>query len=159
MADHLFPPPPETIRCKKCLRDVVIAASKQKTMQSDCPIADCPITNDPDNQPGELWGTSIRFAKPSEISQEDRISSFEQWGSVGVETIRAGLQRGGTIYMGQRDVEDLAWEWVNSKQTPELPTSQQSRETVSLKPTMWGSSIDLRELFRRYTQWWRERRK
>jgi hypothetical protein len=27
------------------------ASSEQKTMQSDCPIGDCPITKDPDNQP------------------------------------------------------------------------------------------------------------
>jgi GGDEF domain-containing protein len=132
VADHLFPPPPETIRCKKCLRDVVIASSEQKTMQSDCLIADCPITKDPDNQPGELWGTSISFAEPSDISQDDRIARFEEWDRIGVETIRAGLQRGGKIYIGQRAAEDLAWEWVRSKETQELPTSRQSREIVSL---------------------------
>lgn len=157
MADHLFPPPPETIRCKKCLRDVVIASSEQKTMQSDCLIADCPITKDPDNQPGELWGTSISFAEPSDISQDDRIARFEEWDRIGVETIRAGLQRGGKIYIGQRAAEDLAWEWVRSKETQELPTSRQSREIVSLKPGMWGFSIQLRELFRRCARWLRER--
>lgn len=157
MADHLSPPPPETIRCKKCLRDVVIASSEQKTMQSDCLIADCPITKDPDNQPGELWGTSISFAERSDISQDDRIARFEEWDRIGVETIRAGLQRGGKIYIGQRAAEDLAWEWVRSKETQELPTSRQSREIVSLKPGMWGFSIQLRELFRRCARWLRER--
>ena len=155
MADHLFPPPPKTIRCKKCLRDVVIAFSKQKTMRSDCPIADCPITKDPDNQPRELCGTSISFAEPSEISQEDRIARFEEWDRIGVQTIRAGLQRGGKIYIGQHAVEDLAWEWVRNKERQELPTSQQSR-IVSLKPGMWRLRIDLRELFQRCARWWRE---
>ena len=79
MPDHLFLPPPETIHCRKCLRDVVVASSEQKTMQSGCPIADCPITEDLDNQPRELWGTSISFAEPSEISQEHRIARFEEW--------------------------------------------------------------------------------
>ena len=78
----------------------MIASSEQKTMQSDCLIADCPITKDPDNQPGELWGTSISFAEPSDISQDDRIARFEEWDRIGVETIRAGLQRGGKIYIG-----------------------------------------------------------
>jgi hypothetical protein len=149
VADHLFRPPPETIPCKKCLRDVVIASSEQKTMQSDCPIGDCPITKDPDNQLSELWGTSISFAEPSEISQEDRIARFEQWDRIGVETIRAGLQRGGTIYIGQHAVEDLALEWVHSKETQAPPTSQQSKELLTLKPGIYGMYIDLKELWRR----------
>ena len=136
---RVFSPAPETAPCTKCLRDVVIASTLQRTMQSDCLIADCPIRNDPDNQPGELWGTSISFAEPSEITQEDRIARFKEWDGVGVDTIRAGLQRGGTIYIGQRAVNDLAWEWVRSKERQELPTSQQSREIVSTKPRMWGS--------------------
>jgi hypothetical protein len=149
MSDHVFQRPPETVHCNMCLRDVVIASSEQRTMQSDCPIADCPITNDPNNQPGELWGTSISFAEPSEISQEDRIDRFKQWDRVGVETIRAGLQRGGRIYIGERPVEDLAWEWVRSKQRQE--------EIVSLKPRIWGFSIDLKQLWRSCKRWWQQR--
>src|SRR4029450_673017 len=122
---------------------------EQRTMQSDCPIADCPITNDPNNQPGELWGTSISFAEPSEISQEDRIDRFKQWDRVGVETIRAGLQRGGRIYIGERPVEDLAWEWVRSKERQE--------EIVSLKPGIWGLRIDLKHLWRSCKRWWQQR--
>jgi hypothetical protein len=80
--------------------------------------------------------------------------SFPLW--IGVETIRAGLQRGGKIYIGQYAAGDLAWEWVRSKEQ-QLPTSQQTREIVALKPGMWGLSIDLRELFRRCARWWRER--
>jgi hypothetical protein len=120
-------------------------------MQSDCLIADCPIRNDPDNQPGRLWGTSISFAEPSVITQEDRIGKFKEWDAIGVGTIRAGLQRGGTIYIGQRAVNDLAWEWVRSKEREELP--------ISLKPgmwgagRMWGAGIGLKELWRELERW------
>jgi hypothetical protein len=148
-----FPPAPETVSCTKCLRDVVIASTLQRTMQSDCLIADCPLRNDPDNQPGRLWGTSISFAEPSEITQEDRIGRFKEWDAIGVGTIRAGLQRGGTIYIGQRAVNDLAWEWVRSKEREELPMSQHSKEIVSLRPGMWGASIDLKELWRELKGW------
>src|SRR5262245_52991898 len=124
---RVFQPPPQTVRCTKCLRDAVIASTLQKTMQSDCLIADCPIRNDPDNQPAELWGTSISFAESSEISQEGRISRFEQWEKVGVEAIREDLQQRGTRYVGGPPaVQVLAREWVRKKeaQAPRAPSSK-----------------------------------
>jgi hypothetical protein len=119
-------------------------------MQSDCKIGDCPITNDADNQPGELWGTSISFAEPSEITQEGRIAQFKQWETYGVDIIRADLQRGGTRYVGGPPaVQALALEWVRSKETQTPPTSQQPKELLTLKPGMFGINIDLKELWRR----------
>jgi hypothetical protein len=126
---NVFPLPPETVRCTKCLRDVVIASTLQGTMQSECLIADCPIRNDPNNQPSELAGTLISFTEPSEITQAGRISRFEQWEKVGVQAIREDLHQGGTRYVGGPPaVQDLAREWVREKeaQTPAAPSSAHS---------------------------------
>jgi hypothetical protein len=155
---HVFPPAPETVRCAKCLRDVVIAATQQRTMQSDCLIADCPIRNDPNNQPGELWGTSISFTESSEISQEGRISRFEQWEKVGLDVIKADLLQGQGMHDvgGPPAIRDLAREWVRKKEAQALPAPlSKSNEILSLKPGMWGFNVDLKELWR----WWRLKRR
>lgn len=38
------------------------------------------------------------------------------------------------------------------------PAEVQSRELFTLKPTLWGMSIDLREAYRRLSHWWKEPR-
>jgi hypothetical protein len=116
----------------KCLRDVVIASAQQRTMQSDCAIADCPITNNPDNQPGGLWGTSITFTEPSEISQEGRVTRFELWEKVGIEAIKADLLQGGMRHVGGPPaVRDLAWEWVRNKEAQAPPSSKPQRTSIA----------------------------
>jgi hypothetical protein len=156
---HVFQPAPETVRCTKCLRDVVIASILQRTMQSDCLIADCPIRNDPHYQPSELWGTSISFTESSEISQEGRISRFKQWEKVGLDVIKADLLQGQGMHHvgGPQAIRDLAWEWVRKKeaQAPPAPSSK-SNEILSLKPGIWGFSVDLKELWRKRKKLWRK---
>jgi len=156
MAD-VFQPPPETVRCTKCLRDVVIASTLQRTMQSDCLIAECPIRNDPDNQPAGRWGTSISFTDSSAISQEGRISRFEQWEKIGLDVIKADLLQGqGMHHVGGPPANrDLAWEWVRKKEAQALPApSSKSNEILSLKPGIWGFSVDLKELWRGIKKLW-----
>jgi hypothetical protein len=150
MPEHILPPAPETVFCAKCLRDVVIAATSDRGMDSEGTIADCPIRNDPESQPGELWGTLISFAAPSEISQEGRIERFARWEKHGVEAIKADLS------VGPQAAQSLAWEWLDSKESPatqESPPNSKPGELLSLKPGMWGVSIDLKELWRRGRRW------
>jgi hypothetical protein len=122
-------------------------------MESECAVQECPITNDPDNQVGELWGTSISFADPSEISQEGRIGRFSQWEQRGVEVIKADLLQGGTRFVGGPPaVRDLKWEWVRSKETDgsqDSPAASKAGEILILKPSIWGFGIDLRALWRK----------
>jgi hypothetical protein len=123
-------------------------------MESECAIPACPIKADPDNQVGDMWGTSISFAAPSEISQEGRIARFSEWEKRGVEVIKADLlQGGGTRFVGGPPaVRNLAWEWVHSKETDEshgLPAGPKAGEILILKPSIWGLGIDLRALWRK----------
>jgi hypothetical protein len=162
MSDQAFPLPPETVNCAKCLRDVVIASTPRQTMESECAVPACPIRTDPDNQVGDLWGTSISFAAPSEISQEGRIDRFAAWEKRSVEVIRADLLQGGTRFVGGPPaVRDLAWEWVRTKEVertkiPDAPPLVKApADLLILKPTLWGMGFDLREAWRRGRRWWR----
>jgi len=152
MSDHAFPPPPEAVRCPKCLRGVVIASTPRRILESDCAIHDCPIRNNPDNQVGELSGTSISFAEPSEISQEGRIARFTKWEKQGLDRIKADLLAGGhRLVGGPPAVRDLAWEWVRMREAEQapVPSAQQTVELFSLKPNFHGVGIDLKEAWRR----------
>jgi hypothetical protein len=159
MSDQAFPPPPETVTCAKCLRDVVIASTPRQTMESECAIPACPIRADPDNQVGDLWGTWISFAAPSEISQEGRIARFAEWEKRGVEVIKADLLQGGTRFVGGPPaVRDLAWEWARTKEAERAKISDAApanppAELLTLKPTLWGMGIDFKEVGRRVRRW------
>jgi hypothetical protein len=157
MADGAFPPSPETVRCPKCLRDVVIASTPGRTMASDCAILDCPITNDPNNQVGELWGTSISFTEASEISQEGRIERFATWEKLGLERVKADLLNGGyRLVGGTPAIQALAWEWVRSRENVTVQISPaKPAEMLTLKPGIWGINVDLKVLGRRVSAWWR----
>jgi hypothetical protein len=130
-----------------------------RVFQTECDIADCPINNDPENKVGDLWGTSISFELPSEISQRGRVARFSEWEKRGVEAIKADLLTGGSRYVGGPPaVRDLAWEWVRSRESnTQKPAQQQSSELLSLKPGLWGVNIDLKELGRRARRWWLNR--
>jgi hypothetical protein len=49
------------------------------------------------------------------------------------------------------DASNNLWQFVNPEETPE----PQRKELLSLKPGLWGISVDLKELFRRLLAWWR----
>jgi hypothetical protein len=130
-------------------------------MESECAIPDCPITNDPNNQVGELWGTSISFAAASEINQEGRIARFVAWETLGLDRVKHDMQSDPFRLIGAAQIQDLAWEWVRSKETPGTQesgaSSPKAGEVLTLKPGLWGVSIDLKEVGRRVGRWWRGR--
>ena len=103
-------------------------------------------------------GTDISFVADSEIDQSGRVARFERWEKLGVDTIEADLKRGGTQHVGGPPaVRALAREWVQHKRRQQVPPPAQKQEVLSLKPGIWGVSIDLKELWRRGQRWWRER--
>jgi hypothetical protein len=63
-ADIVTPPPPQTVHCNRCDRDVVITSTvKPGIFQSECKESACPINSDPDNQPSANFGTDICFVE------------------------------------------------------------------------------------------------
>jgi len=108
-----------------------------------------------------------------EISEEGRRRRFAQWEQLGVDVIRTDLEAtGGRRFVGGPPaVRKLAWEWVRSKEVssstgassrfevPVVPPTPAERELVTLKPTLWGVGIDLKEVGRRVYKWWRGRTK
>jgi len=149
MSEVVVPPPPETVQCPKCFREVQIVSTQARTMTSECPIPDCPITTNPENQPGQLWGTSISFGAPSEISQQGRLARFAEWEKIGVDRIKADLLSGGyRLVGGPPAVRALAEEWVRVKEA-EAPSTPKPSEVLILKPTLWGMGIDLRALWQK----------
>jgi hypothetical protein len=124
-------------------------------MESECSVADCPITNDPENQIGELWGTSISFVASSEISQEGRIQRFAVWEAQGVDQVKHDLLDGGhRIVGGPPAVRNLAWEWVRSKESAAVqPPAAKPAEMLTLRPGIWGVNIELKEAGRRFAKW------
>jgi hypothetical protein len=114
-----------------------------------------------------------------EISEEGRKARFDRWERLGVDVIRTDLEATGGLRMvgGAPAVRRLAWEWVRMKEGEQsksaahhqlqtgtgvdletaTPSRQSKPELLTLKPTLWGVSIDLKELWRRVRDW-RQRR-
>lgn len=83
------------------------------------------------------------MSSDNEISEKGKQARFARWEKIGVDRIKADLAAGGHgIVGGPPAVRDLAWEWVRMKEA-------EQREVVTLKPTLWGNSIDLKELWRK----------
>jgi len=77
------------------------------------------------------------------ISEEGKRERFARWEKIGVERIKADLLAGGDRLVGGPPApRDLAWEWVGTKEA-------EAKEVITLKPTLWGNSVDLKELGRR----------
>jgi hypothetical protein len=100
----------------------------------------------------------------NEISEAGRKEGFERWERLGVDVIRTDLEAtGGRRFVGgPPNVRKLAWEWVRMKEagsedkpatSPRKPAAE--NELFTLKPSVWGMSIDLKELWRRSNNWWR----
>jgi hypothetical protein len=71
MSDIIFPPPPETVHCPKCDRDVVVASNPGKPgIKSECKEHGCPIAADQSHQPTGDDGTLICF--PDEEQRKPR---------------------------------------------------------------------------------------
>jgi hypothetical protein len=101
-----------------------------------------------------------------EISEAGRKERFARWEQLGVDVIRTDLEATGGLRFvgGPPSVRKLAWEWVRMKEagSEDKPaTSPKKRaaktELLTLKPGIWGMSIDLKELGRRSINWWRSK--
>lgn len=68
---------------------------------------------------------------------------------------------GGPLSLGFRDpLSRASGAGVSLNRLPPqaiIPTAQQRTEVLSLKPSIWGMSIDLKEAGRRVRAWWRGR--
>jgi hypothetical protein len=93
------------------------------------------------------------MADDEQISEAGRKARFERWEELGLDRVKADLLCGGhRLVGGPPAVHDLAWEWVRMKEAEHQQTSppaQQKTELLTLKPTIWGIGIDLKELGRR----------
>jgi hypothetical protein len=75
------------------------------------------------------------------ISEAGRQDHFEQWEKFGLGRVKADLLNGGhQLVGGPPAVQDLAWEWVRMKE------AEEPKEVLTLKPGIWGMTIDLKEL-------------
>jgi hypothetical protein len=93
------------------------------------------------------------MADDDQISEAGRKARFERWEELGLDRVKADLLSGGhRLVGGPRTVRELAWEWVRMKEAEQQQTpapAQQKAELLTLKPTLWGMGIDLKELWRR----------
>lgn len=119
------------------------------------------------------------------ISAEGRRARFERWEKLGLDRVKADLVNGGhQIIGGPPAVRELAWDWVRIKEAeaaslapsstalsegsrssrpnapetastlPSLAEAPKS-ELLTLKPSLWGVGIDLKEAWRRLRSWWK----
>jgi hypothetical protein len=109
-----------------------------------------------------------------EISEGGRKARFDRWERLGVDVIRTDLEATGGLRMvgGPPAVRRLAWDWVRMKEAEQSksaahqsqtgtvdtetapPLRQPKTELLTLKPTLWGVGIDLKELWRRARDRW-----
>jgi hypothetical protein len=106
-------------------------------------------------------------AADGEISEEGAKARFARWDEIGLDRIKHDLLNGGhQLVGGPPSVRALAWEWVRMKEAgpPKISdgpvqavTSQAQKppEVLSLKPTIYGVGIDLKEAWRRLRAWWK----
>lgn len=90
------------------------------------------------------------------INEEGKRTRFARWEEIGVDRIKADLLAGGHREVGGPPaVRDLAWTWVRMK---EAEADAQQREALTLKPTIYGVGVDLKELWRRIAHRFRQYR-
>jgi hypothetical protein len=82
------------------------------------------------------------MSSDGEISEKGKRARFARWEEIGVDLIKADLLAGGhRLIGGPPATRRLAAEWVRMKEA-------EQRELVTLKPSLWGVSIDLKETWR-----------
>jgi hypothetical protein len=119
-----------------------------------------------------------------EIDEAGCQARFERWEQLGLDVIRIDLEATGgrRVVGGSPAVRRLAWEWVGIKEAeraaiavspgaarskaPALPDHPPSSlkppapfgpraELFTLRPGIWGMSLDIKEAWRRARRWWR----
>ena len=85
-----------------------------------------------------------------EISEAGRRQRFERWEALGLDRVKQDLVDGGhRLVGGPPQVRELAWEWVRIKEAERDEAAKKPGEAVTLKPGLYGVSVDLKELSRR----------
>ena len=85
-----------------------------------------------------------------EFSEEGRRTRFEQWEKYGVERLKSDLQSD-PYWSGA--VQNLAWEFVRMKEAEQAKAraaEEKPAKIVTLKPSIHGVSVDLKEMGRRF---------
>ncbi|SED60528.1 hypothetical protein SAMN05444161_3570 [Rhizobiales bacterium GAS191] len=94
-----------------------------------------------------------------DISEDGRQARFARWEKIGVDLIKADLINGGhRLVGGPPAVRELAQKWVRIKEAEakavaDTASAGKRADIVTLKPTIWGMSIDLKEAWRRFQAW------
>jgi hypothetical protein len=87
-----------------------------------------------------------------EFSEEGRRTRFERWEKYGVERLKNDLQSDQYRRVGSGPVQNLAWEFVRMKEAEQAKAraaEEKPAEIVTLKPSIHGVSVDLKEMGRR----------
>jgi hypothetical protein len=88
-----------------------------------------------------------------EFSEEGRKARFEQWEKYGVDRLKSDLQsRDPYRSVGSGPEQKLAWEFVRMKEAEQAKAhtaEEKPAEMVTLKPSIHGVSVDLKEVGRR----------
>jgi hypothetical protein len=87
-----------------------------------------------------------------EFSEEGRRARFEQWEKYGVDRLKSDLQSDPYRRVGSGPVQNLAWEFVRMKEAEQAKAraaEEKPAEIVTLKPSIHGVSVDLKEMGRR----------
>ena len=85
------------------------------------------------------------------ISEGGRKARFEQWEKLGLDRIKHDLEhtKGVVVVGGTLEVQALAWEWVRLKEAEQANVKEEPDEVLTLKPGIWGMSVNLKEAWRR----------
>jgi hypothetical protein len=82
----------------------------------------------------------------SQHDEKSRKALTKRWEELGLEQIKNDfLYTGGFMYVGgTRETQALARAWIRGKDR---------KKVFTLKPTLWGIAVDLKELGRRIRSW------
>lgn len=87
------------------------------------------------------------MADPEE--RRKKQARFQQWEKLGLDQVKHDLLNGGyRVVGGSPQVRKLAWEWVRIKEAEQAKTAQKTDEILTLKPSLWGIGMNLKELWR-----------
>lgn len=95
------------------------------------------------------------------MTEEQRKVRHERWEALGLDRVKHDLLNGGfRLVGGSPEVREEAWAWVRSKEAAakgEAAQAAATKEVVTLKPGVWGFSIDLKQAWRALQEWWQRR--
>lgn len=87
-----------------------------------------------------------------EFSEQGRKVRFRQWEKYGVERLKNDLLTDPYRRVGSGPEQHLAWEFVHNKEAEQAKANADEgkpTEMVTLKPSIHGVGIDLKEVGRR----------